>query len=115
MHTMKKKLIVLNCFLMLSVLFSVSYQSIHAFSHHHHNVSCDNNHKSEEIAFKKTISEKEECPICDFKFTSFLKADFFSFTFHSPFKQSPYSFSVKEATSFFCGSLFLHRGPPSQI
>lgn len=115
MHTMKKKLIVLNCFLMLSVLFSVSYQSIHAFSHHHHNVSCDNNHKSEEIAFKKTISEKEECPICNFKFTSFLKADFFSFTFHSPFKQSPYSFSVKEATSFFCGSLFLHRGPPSQI
>lgn len=100
---------------MIAVLFAVSYQSVHAFSHHHD--SNLENHKTEKslTSLNKTFSEKEDCPICDFKFTSFLKTEIFNFKHYTFFKESPYSFSIKEATSFFCGSLFSHRGPPSQV
>jgi len=109
----KKKLAILNVILMLSVLFAVSYQSLHAFSHHNEMISNSSEHRdSPHSKFKKVISEKEDCPICDFKFTSFLSPEIFTYTLFSPFKISPYSFSIKEATSFFCGSLFAHRGPP---
>ncbi|WP_252775344.1 hypothetical protein [Flavobacterium sp. NRK F10] len=110
---MKKKLAILNMILMLSVLFAVSYQSLHAFSHHNEVVShCSEHSDSTHTKFKKVISEKENCPVCDFKFTSFLSPEIFTYTVFSTFKISPYSFSIKEATSFFCGSLFTHRGPP---
>lgn len=99
---------------MLSVVFAVSYQSVHIFSHDHHvTESCHHHSEKNEIkTFGKTNSDKEECLVCDFKFASFLKTEIFTFNFYSLFKVSPYSFSVKEATSFFCGSLFSHRGPP---
>ena len=97
---------------MLAVIFAVSYQSLHTFSHHHE-IDLEN-YKTEKktSCFSKNFSEKENCPICDFKFTSFLKSEIFSFNFYFPFKESPYSFSIKEASTFFCGSLFSHRGPP---
>lgn len=100
---------------MIAVLFALSYQSVHAFSHHHD--SNFENHKTEKslIQYSKTFTEKDECPICEFKFTSFLKTEIFSFKHYTFFKESPYSFSIKEATSFFCGSLFSHRGPPLQV
>ncbi|MCO6174549.1 hypothetical protein NHF50_05785 [Flavobacterium sp. NRK F10] len=101
---------------MLSVIFAVSYQSLHAFSHHHSEISdCCQNNKEQKKSFKQTISEKEDCIICDFKFASFLSPEIFTYTFFSPFKISPYSFSIKEATCFFCGSLFAHRGPPVPV
>lgn len=108
-----RKYLLVNLFLMFAVLFAVSYQSVHAFSHHEHNFpSCHHEGDKNKNTFEKTISEKEDCPICEFKFATFLKTEIFTFNFYAPFKESPYSFSVKEATSFFCGSLFSHRGPP---
>ena len=112
---MKKKYLFINLFLMFAVLFAVSYQSVHAFSHHH---DSDFKNPETEKSFTsntKTVTEKDDCPICDFKFTSFLKTDIFSFKLYTFFKESPYSFTVKVATSFFCGSLFSHRGPPAQV
>ncbi|WP_371269368.1 hypothetical protein [Flavobacterium sp.] len=98
---------------MLAVIFAVSYQSLHIFSHHQHSFSsCQHQEKKNKNAFEKTISEKEDCLVCEFKFATFLKTEIFTFKFHSPFKENPYSFSIKEATTFFCGSLFSHRGPP---
>ncbi|MFD2892035.1 hypothetical protein ACFS5J_08435 [Flavobacterium chuncheonense] len=114
---MKKKLVIVNLILMLSFVLALGYQSLHTFTHHKHTQTG--------VSFKKEttskttqeikISEKEECPICDFKFTTFLSPTIIHYTLYSPFKVSPYSFSIKEATSFFCGSLFSHRGPPNFI
>lgn len=103
-----------NIILMFAVIFAVSYQSLHTFSHHHHLEvhSCHHQEENTKNTFEKTISEKENCPACDFKFAAFLKTDFFSFNFYSPFKENPYSFSIKENFYFFSGSLFAHRGPP---
>lgn len=111
---MKKKFAMLNFILMLAVIFAVSYQSLHTIFQHKHDfsLSChvEENNKNN---FDKTISEKEDCTVCEFKFTTFLKTEIFTYKLYSPFKESEYSFSIKEALTFFCGSLFSHRGPPS--
>jgi hypothetical protein len=101
---------------MLSVIFTVSYQSLHAFSHHHSEVSvCHSNPDTHKKSFKHKVSEKEDCPICDFKFTSFISPEIFTYSFFCPALAIPYSFNSKEASSFFVGSLFAHRGPPVSV
>ncbi len=84
-------------------------------SNHHHVKGEDCHFLKDDIKTQLVITEKDDCPVCDFKFASFLKTDIFTFKFYSPYKESPYSFSIKEATSFFCGSLFCLRGPPQFV
>lgn len=99
---------------MLIVLFAVSYQSIHAFEHHIYDEDSHSHDQktSNTKTFTKEFYESDDCPVCEFKFATFLKTEIFSFKFYTPFKESPYSFSIKEASSFFCGSLFSLRAPP---
>ena len=106
---MKKKFAIINFILMLSVVFTVSYQSLHTFSHHKHE---ETKSISSEKTFTKNFSEKEHCPVCDFKFASFLSPEIFTFTFFPPHFEIPYQFSVKENFNSFCGCLFSPRGPP---
>ena len=107
---MKKRFAYINIVLMLSVLFAVSYQSIHTFTHHSHEEKT-----SSFVEKTKTFSEKENCPVCDFKFASFLSPEVFTYTFFPPHFEIPYQFSNKENFSSFCGSLFSSRGPPTIV
>ena len=68
---------------MLAVLFAVSYQSIHTFSHDHHVKSecCDDSHHLTFKTSEKTFTESDDCPICDFKFAAFLSPEVFQFDF----------------------------------
>jgi hypothetical protein len=108
---MKKKFALLNFIWMLSVLFAVSYQSIHAFSHHTH---YENSLRASK-ELKKNISEKEDCPVCEFKFASFLSPEVFTFSFFPLHFEIPYGFSIQENFYSFCGSLFAQRGPPRLV
>lgn len=112
---MKKKIAILNFVLMLSVVLAVSYQSLHIFLHHNHTEKEIVTIQKTNTTFSKTITEKQDCHTCDFKFASFLSPENFAYSFFFPFKESPYSFSVKEALSFFTGSLYSLRGPPFLI
>jgi hypothetical protein len=113
---MKKKLQFMNLGLMLAVLFAVCYQSVHAFSHsikqdseHYHSHSRSNKN----LIYK--ISEKEDCPVCDFKFAAFLSPEIFTFQF-IPFHQNvTYLFSIPENVIAFNGIHYFLRGPPSFI
>lgn len=99
---------------MLAVLFAVCYQSLHAFSHH---VNEDSEHlhlKSDKNLVYK-ISEKEECPICDFKFVAFISPEIYTFQFIPFYQNVPYLFSTPENVIAFSGSLYSLRGPPSFI
>lgn len=106
---MKKKIALLNFGLMLSVLFAVSYQSMHVFLHHHHDVKAIS---SSEKTLLKNASDKENCLTCEFKFANFLSPDVFTFNFFTPYFEIPYLFAKKENFNSFCGSLFSSRGPP---
>jgi hypothetical protein len=94
---------------MLSVVFAVSYQSLHAFTHHSHE---EINFFSSEKTFTKTISEKEECPVCEFKFVPFISPEVFHFEFIPSFYEIPYQFNSNETCITFEGNSFYLRGPP---
>ena len=109
---MKKKFAILNFILMLSVLFAVSYQSLHAFSHHKHK---EINSISSEKTFTQNLLEKEHCPVCDFKFASFLSPEVFTYSLFIPFYKIPYQFDKKEFFLIFEGSAHYLRGPPALV
>ncbi len=101
---------------MLTVLFAVCYQSVHTFSHsikedseHYHSHS----KSSKNLVYK--ISEKEDCPICDFKFAAFLSPSYLHFTFNPPFYKIPYNFKSNEICPKFKGNSTYLRGPPYLI
>ncbi len=112
---MKKKLLYINVLLMLSVIFTVGYQSIHAFSHeHHHTVECIAKQQSttDKSTTFKTFTEKENCPICDFKWKAFLSPERFQYTLFVPSELIPYLDIISKNGKNTEVSLFYLRGPP---
>ena len=83
---------------MLAVLFAVCYQSVHAFSHEHHlkTECCDDTHHLTFKSSEKTVTESEDCPVCDFKFAAFLSPEVFHFEFIPSFYDIPYQFNSTE-------------------
>lgn len=95
--------------MILAVVFTIGYQSLHILldEHHHHN--------SIEIIKSKSkikITEKEDCPICDFHFAAFLKTDFATYKLLSKkgIKSKTLTYNNFVKSSKFI--LFSHRGPP---
>ncbi len=99
---------------MLAVLFTVSYQSVHTFSHKHHQKAecCDDSHHFSFKTSEKTFSENEDCPICDFEFVAFLSPEVLHFSFFPSFFEIPYQFNSNESCITFEGNSFYLRGPP---
>lgn len=114
---MKKKLSYINLFLILAVLFTASYQSIHTFSHKHHlkTECCDDSHHLTLKTSEKTFSQSDDCPVCDFKFAAFLSPEVLHFDFISSFYEIPYQFNSKETYITFEGNSFYLRGPPTFV
>jgi hypothetical protein len=111
---MKKKLQFINLGLMLAVLFAVSYQSLHAFSHQvNEDFEYHQSKSNKNLVYK--ISEKEDCPVCDFKFAAFLSPEVFTFKFTPFYQNVTYLFSIPENIIAFSGSLYSLRGPPNFI
>lgn len=113
---MKKKIIIINVFLSMAVLFSILLQSIHSYEHNSEQITAklSNQHHSKnkiETSSKHNVSEK--CFICKFNFYSFTTAAFFVFQFqiNSAVRTVPLFFS-HQYSSFFTGSLFSLRAPP---
>ena len=114
---MKKKLLHINIGLILAILFAVCYQSVHAFSHEHQlkTECCDDAHHLTFKSSEKTITESEDCPVCDFKFAAFLSPEVFHFEFISSYYEIPYQFNSTETCITFEGNSFQLRGPPTFI
>ncbi len=110
---MKKLEYIASLFIVVILFFTISYQSVHLFSHHHLNTTYDSHLYGHDLVGKTyNLSVVEKCTVCDFKFASFLATEILNFKFYSPFLENPYTFNIKENLFFFCGSLFSHRGPP---
>ena len=111
---MKKKLLYTNIFLIVAVLFAVCYQSVHAFSHEHQlkTECCDDAHHLTFKSSEKTVTESEDCPVCDFKFAAFLSPEVLHFDFIPSFYEIPYQFNSTETCIAFEGNSFYLRGPP---
>jgi len=115
---MKKKLVILNSFLALAVLFTVLFQSVHSYEHLSQQLSekkCHHKYTSkEEITHQH--HEFDHCFVCNFTLSSFVSSNISHFEFKNTIISFGHSiFKSKEITQFFKGSLFALRAPPSFI
>jgi hypothetical protein len=110
---MKRKFAIFNLALMALVQLTIAFQSFHAFSHQH-------NHDKQEL---KTTTKQfsavdhehgEDCSVCDFHFDYFIQPLQFCLRLDFPFTQIQYRFNSIEDSSAFAGSLYSHRGPPTE-
>jgi hypothetical protein len=113
---MKKKRIIINVFLSMTVLFSILFQSIHSYEHNsEQNPAKLSNqpHSKNKVETSNKHNVSEKCFICNFNFYSFTTAAFFVFQFHlnSTVRTVPLFFSHQHS-SFFTGSFFSLRAPP---
>lgn len=115
---MKKLKALLNFVLPFAVLFAMLFQTVHSYEH----VS---KQLLEKKCFHKSNSSQEithqhhnydTCYVCNFTVASFISSDIAHFEFKKINHFSGYTFfKSREITSYFKGSLFALRGPPSFI
>lgn len=104
----------MNIGLMMAVVFSICYQSIHAFSHAlkndatHHESHVHQNTDTLTIKF----TEKEDCPLCDFVFAAFLPMQMLDIAFYKHYYQLQLALRFFDHISVFTGSSLTLRGPP---
>jgi hypothetical protein len=115
---MKKKFVIVNSFLALTVLFAMLFQSVHSYEHLVQQISekeCHHKYtSSQEITHQH--HDFDHCFVCNFKISNFVASDIYHFEFQKISIPSGYTFfKSKEITQFFIGSLFALRAPPSFI
>lgn len=112
---MKKKFAIINLSLMLTVLFSILFQSFHSYEHFAHDETTfvhSNDDKSTKV--QALDHDHEKCFVCEFTLSNFIPTEFTSFTVLLAFKAySEVNFPASQTAVTFSGSLFAHRGPPS--
>lgn len=118
LHQMKKKAVILNFFLMLAVLFSMLLQYVHSYEHLVVQLSEKNCHhkynSGEEITHQH--HNFDHCFVCDFTLSTFVSSDILNFKFKEiNIPSGCIFFESKTIISFFKGSVFSLRAPPSFI
>ena len=113
---MKKKFVLINFSLMIAVLFSMLFQSLHSYEHLLEKNSQEKCHQKH-IGSGKQLTHQhynlEHCFACEFTFSNFIPSELFTFEFKNVTLLSYYSFfNSKEIVNFFKGSLFALRAPP---
>ncbi|RZJ73805.1 hypothetical protein [Flavobacterium sp.] len=115
---MKSKFAIYNLFAVAAVLFSVVFQSVHSVEHiveefqtpKCHHVQTDSKHELSHQHHKD-----DNCFVCHFNFSGFIGSETVRIPIQRTEIHQEYSyFRSKEITSYFVGSLFAHRGPPSE-
>ncbi|AOZ98961.1 hypothetical protein [Flavobacterium commune] len=112
---MKKKFIIINVLLSMAVLFSILFQSVHAYGHHSEQIVAkySHQHSKNKTDINNNHSVSEKCFSCDFSFSSFTTTDFYVFPFYkNNLVKASISLFHQQSPSFFKGSLFSLRGPP---
>lgn len=110
---MKKKLGIINLLLMIAVILGISYQSLHAFTHHYSDHSKTNKTLTSEKKNNITnLEEDDSCPVCEFKFVSFIKTQLFGYTLYPPKNKIPYLLSPYTKDFVVNLNSFYLRGPP---
>ncbi|MEN2412385.1 hypothetical protein [Flavobacterium mesophilum] len=116
---MKKKIVVVNFLMSFAVLFAMLFQTIHSYEHVVKQFSekhCVHKHKPGQKEITHSHSVENHCPICHFAFSSFIPNNFEALSFHKiTVEASSHFFYSKTASTFFKGSLFALRAPPTLL
>jgi len=113
----KKKILIINLLMSLTVLFAMLFQTIHSYEHIYKQLTekpCDHNYASHKKQFTHSHTVENNCPVCHFAFSNFITSLFDTFSFHKiNIPALTVFFYNKGVSTFFKGSLFALRAPPT--
>ncbi|OXA91751.1 hypothetical protein [Flavobacterium hibernum] len=116
---MKKKIILINFFMSLTVLFAMLFQTVHSYEHLYKQLyqkHCDHHYVDGQNQITHSHSVDSNCHVCHFAFSTFIPSAFQTLSFHKVnFETSYVFFYTKVASNFFKGSLFALRAPPTLV
>ncbi len=114
---MKRKILFLNVFLSVAVLFSMLLQSVHSLEHLNKLFSEKECHHT--YSGKTEISHQhhpfDECLSCEFTFSTFVCPDLFHFDFLFVQPSSVKTYAADELPVVLSKSVLYLRGPPSEV
>jgi len=114
---MQNKKLIVSLSLVMTVLFSILFQSLHTYEHFskqfaekecHHK---KNNYGEPEITHQH--HSVDDCKVCHFSFGSYLAPKVIAYKLLTNFNQAPYFYKTAKGILSFSGSLYAHRGPPT--
>jgi len=116
---MKKKFTIFNFLMSVMVLSSMLFQMIHSYEHVHQQITekkCEHKYSAHQKQFTHSHSVENDCSVCHFSFTSFISNCFNTISYQKVISlQHTLSFYNSITSSFFKGSLFALRAPPSLL
>lgn len=100
---------------MLTVLFSILFQSVHSYEHFAHDETVSIGHSDDgKTKVQAHDHDHEKCFVCEFTLSSFIATEFTTFQPQISLRvASQINFPKLETPEFFSGSHSSHRGPPS--
>ncbi|MFV8325725.1 hypothetical protein [Flavobacterium sp. ZS1P14] len=115
---MKRNKLIVSLSLAIAVLFSILFQSLHTYEHLEKQLSQKHCHHKYNATNKEITHQHhnfDHCYVCDFTFGTYVSPKEFSYQLYSSHKEIPYFFKDKETVLSFSGSLYSHRGPPTDM
>lgn len=116
---MKKKIVWINLLMSLTVLFAMLFQTLHSYEHAHKQITqkhCEHVNVDGQKQITHSHSVEHDCHICHFAFSNFIPNSFQTPSFLKvSFETSYIHFYTKAAATFFKGSLFALRAPPTLL
>lgn len=112
---MKKRPIIINLFLAVTVLFAILFQSIDSIGHLKETFSqkiCHHKYNSKS-EFTHQHDKFDHCYVCQFSFSNVITPIKFSYIFYTEYYKIPYFGTHIDAVYLFSGSLYSDRGPPN--
>ncbi|HMI06927.1 MAG TPA: hypothetical protein VK528_05225 [Flavobacterium sp.] len=115
---MKRKFAILNISLIVAILSSILFQSIHSFEHlvaEFTQEKCEHPHDTGKSQITHQHHNFDHCFTCEFHFSNFVTPQTYFFSVFSAYRAIPYFFTISETPASFSGSSYALRGPPALI
>ncbi|MFC5976401.1 hypothetical protein [Flavobacterium salmonis] len=113
----KKKFVIINLLMSLTVLLAMLFQTIHSYEHVYAQIQekhCDHKYIPGQKQITHSHNIENNCSICHFEFSTFISNAFPTYTFHKTHIPTVQEFTYNLITAaFFKGSLFALRAPPA--
>ena len=112
---MKKNKLIVSLSLVITVLFSILFQSVHTYEHIAKQLSekhCDHKYNVSGTEITHQHHNADHCYVCHFGLSSYISPADYSYQLYSNNGEIPYFYSASETIISFSGSTYFLRGPP---
>jgi hypothetical protein len=115
---MKIKKQLYNCTFLLVIVFSILFQSLHSYEHIIKQFSekqCHHKYSNSKAEITHNHPKFENCFVCKYSFSGYCTISLEQLVFNRNFDNVELFSIIFKTVSFFSGSLFSLRAPPSFI